>query len=72
MEMAGRSQNGLKTLCEKEKLLAKSNFSLSQSVSKRLVLKTHKTRVLFGKGLISERRKSLFDLRLTLSDYVLS
>ena len=35
--MAECSLNGLKTLCEKEKLLVTSNFSFSHSVFKRLV-----------------------------------
>ena len=46
-------QMGLKTLREKEKLLglATSNFSLSRSVFKRLVLQTRKNQGLFEKGL---------------------
>ena len=36
---------------EKEKLLATSNFFLSHSVFKRLVLQTRKYQGLFGKGL---------------------
>ena len=51
MEIAECSLNGLKTLCEKEKLLVTSNFSFSHSVFKRLVLQTHKNQGLFGKGL---------------------
>ena len=51
MEMAEISQNGLKTLWEKEKLLVTSNFSFSHSVFKRLVLQTRKNQGLFGKGL---------------------
>ena len=38
--MAEWSLNGLKTLCEKEKLLVTSNFSFSHSVFKRLVQQT--------------------------------
>ena len=37
---------------KKEKLLVWSNFSLSHSVFKRLVLPTHEAQGLFGKGLI--------------------
>ena len=40
-----------KTLWEKQKLFIASNFSFSYSVSKRLVLQTHKKQRLFGKGL---------------------
>ena len=49
--MAEWSRNGLKTLCEKEKLLVTSNFSFSHSVFKRLVLQTRENQGLFGKGL---------------------
>ena len=49
--MAEYSLNGLKTLCEKEKLLVTSNFSFSHGVFKRLVLLTHENQGLFGKGL---------------------
>ena len=49
--MAECSLNGLKTLCEKEKLLVMSNFSFSHSVFKRLVLQTRENQGLFGKGL---------------------
>ena len=45
------SLNGLKTLCEKEKLIVMSNFSFSHSVFKRLVLQTRENQGLFGKGL---------------------
>ena len=51
MEMAECSVNGLKTLCEKEKLHVTSNFSFSHSVFKRLVLQKRKNQGLFGKGL---------------------
>ena len=44
--------NGLKTVCEKEKLLVMSNFSFSHTVFKRLVLQTHENQGLLGKGLI--------------------
>ena len=49
--MAECSLNGLKTLCEKEKLLVMSNFSFSHSVFKRPVLQTRENQGLFGKGL---------------------
>ena len=49
--MAECSLNGLKTLCEKEKLLVTSNFSFSHSVFKRPVLQTRENQGLFGKGL---------------------
>ena len=45
------SLNGLKTLCEKEKLLVTSNFPFSHSGFKRLVLQTRENQGLFGKGL---------------------
>ena len=48
--MAECSLNGLKTMCEKEKLLITSNFSFSHSVFKRLVLQTRENQGLFGKG----------------------
>ena len=51
MKIAESSQNGKKTLREKEKLLVMSNFSFSHSVFKRIVLQTRKTQGLFGKGL---------------------
>ena len=51
MKMAGRSPKGWKTLGEMEKLLVTSNFSLTYSVFKRLVLRTSKNQGLFGKGL---------------------
>ena len=51
MKMMESSPNGWKTLWEKEKLLVTSNFSLSCSVFKRLVLQTRKNQGLFGKGL---------------------
>ena len=35
---------------EKEKLLVTSNYSFSHSVFKRLVLKAHRNKGLFGKG----------------------
>ena len=53
--MAEWSLNGLKTLCEKEKLLVSSNF-FSHSVFKRLVLQTRKNQGLFGKGLREIRK----------------
>ena len=51
MKMAENSSKGWKTLWEKEKLLAASNFSFSHSVFERFVLQTHK------KGLVWERVK---------------
>ena len=45
------SQNGLKTMWEKKKLLVTSNFFFSHSVFKRLVLQTRQYQGLFGKGL---------------------
>ena len=51
MKMAESSQNGQKTLWEKEKLLVASNFSFFHSVFKRLVLQTRKNQGLFRKGL---------------------
>ena len=53
IKMAEIYPNGKKTLWEKEKLLATSNFSFSHSVFKRLVLQTRKNQGLFGKGLIA-------------------
>ena len=50
IKMAESSQKGLKTLWEKEKLLATSNFSFFPSVFKRFVLQTCKIKGLFGKG----------------------
>ena len=58
MKMAESSQNGQKTLWEKEKSLITSNFSFSHSVLKRLVLQTRKNQGLFGKA----RIKSAFNL----------
>ena len=49
--MVGSSQNQLKTLWEKEKLLTTSNSSFSHSVFKGLVLQTCTNQGLFGKGL---------------------
>ena len=51
MEIAASSLNGLKTLCEKEKLLVESNSSFSHSVFKRLVHQTRENQGLFGKEL---------------------
>ena len=48
--MVESSQNWLKTLWEKEKLLVTSNFSFFPSVFKRLVQQTHKNKGLFGEG----------------------
>ena len=50
MKMAENSPKGQKTLWEKEKLLFTSNFFFSNSVFKRLVLQTHESKGLFGKG----------------------
>ena len=52
--MSECSLNGLKILCEKEKLLVTSNFSFSHSVFKRPVLQTRENQGLFGKGLIED------------------
>ena len=41
----------VETLCEKEKLLVRSNFFFSFSVFKRLVLQKHKNQGLFEKGI---------------------
>ena len=51
--MSECSLNGLKILCEKEKLLVTSNFSFSHSVFKRPVLQTRENQGLFGKGLMT-------------------
>ena len=58
MKMAESSPNGSKTLWEKEKLLASSNFSFSHNVFKRLILQIRKSRGLFGKGLNSNNTGS--------------
>ena len=58
--MAASSLNGLKTLCEKEKLLVTSNFSFSHSVFKRLVRQTRENQGLFGKGLTLSQIKPGF------------
>ena len=50
-KMAENSQNGKKTLSEKEKLFITSIFSLSHSVFKPNVQQTHKNKNLFGKAL---------------------
>ena len=49
--MAESPLKGQKTLWEKVKLLITSNFSLSHSVFRRLILLTHKNQGLFEKGL---------------------
>ena len=51
MKVAESSPTWSKTLWEKEKLLATSNFSFSHSVFKRPLLQTRKNQGLFGKGL---------------------
>ena len=61
--MAERSQKGVKTLWEKEKLLVTSNFFFSHGVFKRLKLQKRKNKGLFGKGLYSYQTTS-FILRL--------
>ena len=53
VKMAECSPNGLKTLWEKENLLATSNLSFSHTVFKRLLMQTRKNLGLFGKGLSS-------------------
>ena len=50
--MAENSQKGWKTLWEKEKLPATSNFSFSHRVFKRPLLQTRKNQGLIGKGLL--------------------
>ena len=61
MEMAESSPKGWKTLWEKEKLLATSNFSFSHGVfkKKRLGLQTRKNQGLLGKGLREKNDKVL-------------
>ena len=60
--MAECSLNGLKTLCEKEKLLVTSNFSFLHSVLKNLVLQTRENQGLFGKKLnVAQMMTSFFD-----------
>ena len=59
--MAECSLNGLKTLCEKEKLLVTSNFSFSHSVFKRLVLQTPENLGLVGKGLKPFSKQQILD-----------
>ena len=54
MKMAECSQNGSKTLWEKEKLLLTNNFSFSHSVFQRLLLQKLKIQGLFGKYIISK------------------
>ena len=56
--MAESSPNRRKTLWEKEKLLATSNFSFSHSVFKILVPKTRKNEGLFGIGLKDTEEKT--------------
>ena len=53
MKMAECSPNGLKTLWEKENLLATSNLSFSHTVFKRLLMQTRKNLGLFRRGLSS-------------------
>ena len=48
MKMTECSQNGWKTLWEKEKLLATRNFSFSHNVFKRLILQIRKSQGLLG------------------------
>ena len=50
-----------KTLWEKEKLLATSDFSISHIVLKRLVLQTYKNQGLLGKGLYQVRNHLFMD-----------
>ena len=59
--MAESSPNRKKTMWEKEKLLITSNFSFSHSVFKRLILQTHKTQSLFGKGLTLLLKDKILD-----------
>ena len=53
--MSESSQNGQKTLWDKEKLLIMSNFSFCHCVFERRVLQTRKNQGLFGKGLTEKR-----------------
>ena len=53
MRIAESSPNRQKTLWEMEKLLDSSNFSISHSFLKRLVVQTRKNQGLFGKGYLS-------------------
>ena len=62
MKMAESSPKGKKTLLEKEKLLVRSNFSISYSVFKRLFLQTRKSQGLFGKGLREQCHNNVFFL----------
>ena len=57
--MAETSPNGWKALWEKDKLLITSNFSFSQSVFERLVLQILKNQGLFGKGLMTTKKKPI-------------
>ena len=59
--MAESSPKGKKTLWEKEKLIVTSNFPLSRSVFKILVLQTHKNQGLFRKGLRNSNFKKVSD-----------
>ena len=65
--MAEWSLNGLKTLCEKEKLLVTSNFSFSHCVFKRRVLQTRENHGLFGKGLNWEHGHEFLTVLLSVS-----
>ena len=67
--MAECSLNGLKTLCEKEKLLVMSNFSFSHSVFKRPVLQTRENQGLFGKGLITGCKIRLCKVNAMLENF---
>ena len=58
--MTGSSLKGLKTLLEKEKLLATINFSFSRSVFKTFLQQTRKNQGLFGKGLKQLSTKVFF------------
>ena len=49
--MTENSLKGVENTVGKEKLLHYEQFLLSHSVSKRIVLQTHKTQGLFGEGL---------------------
>ena len=62
IKMAESFPKEQKTLWEKEKLLATSNFSFSQCVFKRLVLQTHKNKGLFGKGLNLYQTTTFLDM----------
>ena len=69
--MAKRSPTGKKTPWEKEKLLVTSNFSLSHSVLKRLVLKTRKNKGLMStEDIFSMAESNLFHLKFDKEHFI--